>query len=71
MSNEEHPSHYCDGRKFETIDVILDWGLGFLLGNVVKYVSRAGRKEDAIGDLRKAQVYLRWAVERLERGDPL
>lgn len=68
MSDEEHPSHYCDGRKFEPIDVIMDWGLGYLLGNVVKYVSRAGRKGDALADLKKAQVYLRWAVERLERG---
>lgn len=43
-----HPSHYAEGREYEPIDVILDWGLGFNLGNTVKYISRAGRKDDII-----------------------
>ena len=54
----EHPSHYADGRRYEPIDVISDWQLNFNLGNVVKYISRAGRKDDAIADLKKAAFYL-------------
>lgn len=30
-----NPSHYTEGRKYEPIDVIEDWGLGFCLGNAV------------------------------------
>lgn len=52
------PSHYCEGRKYETIDVIEAWGLGVNLGNALKYVSRAGRKEDTVKDLEKAVWYL-------------
>jgi hypothetical protein len=60
------PAHYAYGRKFEPWDVILDWGLGFLLGNVVKYVARAGRKGDALEDLRKAREYLDKEIASLE-----
>lgn len=58
-----HPSHYAAGRKYEPIDVIEDWELGFSLGNVIKYISRAGRKIDALEDLKKAQFYLNYAIE--------
>lgn len=60
----DHPAHYCsDG--IEAIDVIEAFGLGFCLGNVVKYVLRAGRKSaDALEDLRKAQWYLEREIER-------
>lgn len=53
-----HPAHYCEGRKYETIEVIEAWGLGVNLGNALKYVSRAGRKDDAVEDLEKAVWYL-------------
>ena len=56
--NVNHPSHYCDGRRYEPMDVIENWSLGFHLGNAVKYISRAGRKGDAIEDLEKARWYL-------------
>lgn len=59
----EHPSHYAAGRKYEPIDVIEDWDLGFSLGNVVKYISRAGRKNDALEDLNKAKFYLQYAID--------
>lgn len=61
-----HPSHYTAGRKYEPRLVIEDWGLGFYLGNVVKYISRAGRKGDAVEDLKKARQYLDWEIEKLE-----
>lgn len=64
----DHPSHYADGRKYEPIDVITDWNLNFNLGNAVKYISRAGRKDPdkLIEDLKKAQFYLNYEITRLE-----
>ena len=52
-----HPNHY-QGQKFEVIDIIEDYQLGFHLGNVLKYILRAGRKSDRVEDLRKAVWYL-------------
>ena len=63
-----NPSHYAAGRKYETIEVIDDWELGYRLGNSVKYISRAGRKDPAktIEDLKKARWYLDREIEALE-----
>ena len=62
----DHPSHYNQG-KFEAIDVIEDWKLNFNLGNTVKYISRAGHKDNIIQDLKKASWYLNREIERLEK----
>lgn len=64
-----NPSHYCEGRKYEPKDVIRDWDLNFNLGNVVKYVSRNGRKEgeNALKDLKKARQYLEFEIEAMEK----
>lgn len=64
----DHPSHYNQG-KFEAIDVIEDWKLNFNLGNTVKYISRAGHKDNIIQDLKKASWYLNREIERLEKGE--
>lgn len=64
----DHPSHYNQG-KFEAIDVIEDWKLNFNLGNTVKYISRAGYKDDIIQDLKKSLWYLNREIERLEKGE--
>ena len=61
-----HPAHYCDGRKYEPKDVIRDWKLNFNLGSVVKYIARAGRKDDIIQDLKKAKQFLEFEIEALE-----
>lgn len=61
-----HPSHYAEGRKFEPKDVIRDWGLNFNLGSAVKYVSRAGRKDDIIQDLKKAQEFIQFEIDAIE-----
>ena len=54
-----HPAHYGGAdNPYEAIKVIEAWGLGFCLGNTVKYISRAGKKGDALEDLRKARWYL-------------
>ena len=62
-----HPEHYNPGT-YEAIKVIEAWGLGFCLGNVVKYISRAGRKvgSDELEDLKKAQWYLNREIEKRE-----
>jgi len=65
----DHPKHYGGKEsKHEAISVIEEWNLGFHLGNVVKYISRAGRKPDQsqIDDLKKAQWYLERYIEKLE-----
>ena len=67
--NVKHPSHYTYG-KIECIDFILDKELDFSLGNAVKYIVRAGRKnpEKQIEDLQKAIQYIQFEIEHLEGG---
>ena len=60
-----HPSHYCEGRKYEPKDVIRDWGLNFNTGSAVKYLSRAGRKGDIIEDLEKAKQFIQFEIDYL------
>lgn len=64
-----HPAHYTDG-KIEVIDFIEDKKLGFHLGNAVKYISRAGKKDPnkKVEDLEKAAWYLNREIERLREG---
>lgn len=57
-----HPAHYTYGR-IECIDYITDKGLDFCLGNAVKYITRAGHKNDAIEDLKKAVWYINHEIE--------
>lgn len=52
-----HPSHYTRG-KIEVIDFIEDQHLPYHLGNVIKYIARAGYKGDKFEDLKKARWYL-------------
>lgn len=63
-----HPSHYTD-TKIEVMDYIEDKGFNFALGNAVKYISRAGRKDKnkTIEDLEKAEWYLNREIERLKK----
>lgn len=62
-----HPSYYKRGGV-EAIDAIEAWELGFHLGNVVKYIARAGRKTaDSLQDLQKAAWYLDREIKRRER----
>ena len=62
-----HPKHYTDGR-IEVIEYIEDKNLGFCLGNAIKYISRAGKKEKnkEITDLRKAIWYIERRIYELE-----
>ena len=63
-----HPSHYTD-TKIEVMDYIEDKQLNFARGNVIKYVSRAGKKDPnkELEDLKKAMWYLNREIERLSK----
>lgn len=49
-------------HKYETWDVILDWKLGYLDGNAVKYLSR-WRLKGGVEDLKKARHYIDKLIE--------
>jgi hypothetical protein len=69
----DHPSHYGGDTTYEAIKVIEAWGLGFCLGNAVKYICRFGKKDDRrapIEDLKKASWYLQREIQNLEN-EPL
>jgi hypothetical protein len=54
-----HPTHYGGkDNPYEAIKVIEAWDVGFNLGNTLKYISRAGKKDNIIQDLEKALFYL-------------
>lgn len=64
-----HPPHYTCS-PVEPITAIEAWGLGFCLGNTVKYIARAGKKDPmkTIEDLEKAAWYLRRHIDTLKKG---
>lgn len=66
ITQVKSPKHYTEGRKFEPKDVIRDWGLNFNLGSALKYIARAGRKDDIVQDLRKAQEYIEFEIQAIE-----
>lgn len=64
-----HPAHYGgEENPYEAIKVIEAWRLGFSLGNAVKYISRAGKKDPAreIEDLEKAVWYINRRIRNLQ-----
>lgn len=72
--NVQHPIYYGGADDpYEAIKVIEAWNLGFHLGNTVKYISRAGKKDgnSATQDLKKALFYLNRKIELLEKQDQI
>lgn len=62
-----HPEHYGgENNPYEVIKVIEAWELNFHLGNTVKYIGRAGKKDATIQELKKAKWYLEREIKRLE-----
>ena len=64
-----HPQHYGgENNPYEAIKVIEAWELDFHLGNTVKYISRAGKKEKdkELQDLNKALWYLQRRIDNLK-----
>lgn len=68
--NVDHPTHYNSG-KIEVIDYIEDQQLGFSLGNAVKYISRAGKKDKTkeAEDLKKAVWYIERRIKEIEQNE--
>ena len=67
-----HPEHYGgEENPYEAIKVIEVWDLNFHLGNTVKYISRAGKKDKdkELQDLKKALWYLERQINNLEKID--
>lgn len=76
MESVNHPKHYnaleaeCSNcnRSIECIDVVRE--MNFNRGNAVKYIWRAGHKENQIQDLQKAVWYLQDEINRLTKSYP-
>ncbi len=65
MSNAINPEHY-NRLNPQPKDVIRAWGLNFNLGSAVKYISRAGHKDDIVQDLKKAQEFIQFEIDAIE-----
>jgi len=66
MDRVNHPEHYKSLGGIECIDYIESLGLGegFELGNAIKYIARAGKKNNARQDLEKAIWYINRYIEK-------
>lgn len=70
MEMVNHPNHYGgENNPYEAIKVIEAWDLDFCLGNAVKYISRAGKKDASkeLEDLNKAVWYLNRRIEQITK----
>ena len=65
MNNAIKPEHY-NRLNPQPKDVIRAWGLNFNLGSAIKYISRAGHKDDAVQDLKKAQEFIQFEIDAIE-----
>ena len=71
--NVDHPDHYLKDSGHEVIDVIRAWSLNFELGNALKYIARAGKKNEnkTVEDLSKAVWYIEEEIKVLNKGKKL
>jgi len=69
--HNDHPGYYGGkDNPYEAIKIIEAYNLNFSLGNVIKYVLRAGKKSDsAIEDLEKAARYIQFQIDYLRRNN--
>jgi hypothetical protein len=65
-SENETPKHYKNEKEYDVIDIANDYKLNFNRGSAVKYVCRAGKKDDEIQDLKKAVDFLQREIKFLE-----
>tara|TARA_Y100000034_G_C6902529_1_gene417734 strand:+ start:121 stop:339 length:219 start_codon:yes stop_codon:yes gene_type:complete len=67
----DHPDHYRATNDpenvYEAIKIIEAWDLNFSLGNVIKYILRAGKKKEEIKDLEKALWYLNRHIQNIKK----
>jgi len=67
MESVNHPKHYGGEKNdYEAIKVIDAWEVDFYLGNVLKYICRAGKKTGQLEDLKKAKWYLDQKISKME-----
>lgn len=62
-------THYDNGKDYDVIDIINDYGLSFIRGNILKYVIRAGKKSNELQDLLKAKDYIERDIEILREAN--
>lgn len=62
----KHPAHYCYS-DYEPKDVIRAWRLNFNLGSAVKYIARAGRKDDILQELNKAKTFIEFEIDAIQK----
>jgi hypothetical protein len=68
MDKVNHPKHYGgESNPYEAIKVIEAWNANFNIGNVLKYISRCGKKDVEIQELEKASWYLNREIENRKR----
>lgn len=68
-SKVNHPNHYGgEDNIYEAIKVIEAWDLNFKLGNTLKYISRAGKKNNSelLQDLEKSLWYLNREINKIK-----
>lgn len=61
------PAHYDNGTNKDVIDFCHDNNINFCRGSAIKYIVRAGKKDDEIDDLKKAIDFLQREIKELER----
>lgn len=61
------PKYYKNSENFDVIDICKIYDLNFNRGNILKYVCRAGKKDDEIQDLEKAMEYLHREIQHLKK----
>ena len=61
------PDHYKTNTDYDVIDFCNDYKLNFNRGSAVKYVARAGKKDDEIKDLKKAIDFIQREIKFLEQ----
>jgi len=60
------PNHYKTDEDFDVIDFCHLYNLNFARGSAVKYIARAGKKDDEIEDLKKAIDFLQRELKYLD-----
>jgi len=61
------PLHYNNGKEYDLIDVGIDYQLNFFRFNVLKYICRAGKKQNELQDLEKALDYIQREIEFIRK----
>lgn len=68
MDFVNNPPHYQSLSGLQPIDIVEQFDLNFHKGNALKYILRAGKKENEVQDLKKAVWYLKREIKRREEG---